>query len=163
MKINKYNQSEEYTMPTLKARQHTADHILSTILENKYKAKSKAMQFGPEFVRMVWECKTDLREKKDEFEKYVNEEIGKGREVKSYALPYSEAAKIADLSLIPKSVSKPTIYEIVGLNKIACAGPHVSNTKDIGKFDIVKIKRKGNDTYEIKYQVNDKIKSNKPS
>ncbi len=163
MKTNKYDQLKERTMPTLKARQHTADHILSTILENKYKAKSKAMQFGSEFVRMVWECKTDLREKKDEFEKYVNEEIGKGREVKCYALPYTEAAKIADLSLIPKSVSKPTIYEIVGLNKIACAGPHVSNTKEIGAFKILELKRKGMDTYEIKYQVNDEMEPNKPS
>jgi Ser-tRNA(Ala) deacylase AlaX len=33
---------------------------------------------------------------------------------------------------------------------MACVGPHINNTLEIGKFEILKIKKKGKDAYTIK-------------
>jgi len=137
----------------MKEKLHTADHILFTVLEKKFPVKTKAMQFSEDSCRVDYECETDLRLIKEELEKEVNEIIQEGHKINSYDLPRDEAAKICDVSLIPDSIKTIKIYEITDVNKIACGGPHVNNTKDVGKFEIIKIKKKGKNYYSIKYTV----------
>lgn len=137
----------------MKEKLHTSDHILFSILEKRFSAKTRAMQFSDDSCRVEYECEEDLRPLQEELEKEVNRIINEAREVVSYNLPREEAAKITDISLIPPSVKEITIYEIKGFNKLACAGPHVINTKDIGIFKIIKIKKKGKNYYAIRYTV----------
>lgn len=137
----------------MKEKLHTADHIVCTILETKYKIKTKGMEFGEDSCRMEFECETDLRPLKEEIEKDVNQVIEQDLDVISYTLPKQEAEKITDVSLIPADVTEVTIYEIKGFCKLACAGPHVKKTKEVGKFEIIKIKKKGSGKYSIKYTV----------
>lgn len=139
-------------MENIKARLHSADHILCTLLE-KYGAKTKAMEFKTDSVRITFECETDLREIKEEIENKVNEVISSGSEVINYKLPRNEAEKVADISMVPESVKEITIYEIKGFNKVACGGPHVDNTSEIGKFQIIKIKKKGKNIFSLNYAV----------
>lgn len=137
----------------MKEKLHTADHILFTLLENKYGAKTKAMGFGDNASRVDYECQTDLILLKNEIEKETNNVINRSLAVKFYELSREEAKKITDLSLVPESAKKIKIYEIVGYNRLACGGPHVKNTKEIGKFKILKIKKKGKNIYSIRYAV----------
>jgi Ser-tRNA(Ala) deacylase AlaX len=74
-------------------------------------------------------------------------------EVIYYNLERSKAKEIVDLSLVPESIKEIKIYEIVGFNKLACAGPHVKNTKEIGKFEILNIKKKKRNIFSIRFTV----------
>lgn len=141
------------TEEVIKSRLHTADHILFTVLDKKLKVKTKAMEFREDSCRVDYECETDLRELEEELEQEVNKVINEGRDVISYKLPREQAKEVVDLSLIPDSISEVEIYEIIGFNKLACGGPHVKNTKEIGRFEIIKIKKAGKDCYSIKYSV----------
>jgi Predicted metal-dependent hydrolases related to alanyl-tRNA synthetase HxxxH domain len=38
------------------------------------------------------------------------------------------------LERLPKSLTKVSIVEIDGIDKCACAGTHVKNTSEIGKY-----------------------------
>ena len=66
----------------------------------------------------------------------------------------NEANKLVDLSLVSASINRVTIYEIVGFNKLACSGPHVKNTREIGNFKILGIKKKGKNCFSINFAVN---------
>ena len=86
-------------------------------------------------------------------EKEVNDIVSGDHEVTFYKLPREKAAKITDLNLVPDSISEVGIYEIAGFNKLACVGPHVKNTKEVGEFNILKIKKSGKGCYSIKFTV----------
>lgn len=137
----------------MKEKLHTADHILYTILNSKYQAETRAMEFADDFSRVDYISKMDLISLKDEIENDVSKIIKKGLSVKSFDLPREEAKKITDLGLIPKSVKNVTIYEIESVNKLACQGPHVKNTSEIDQFKILKIKKNGKDIYSVRYTV----------
>lgn len=133
----------------MKSRLHTAEHILYTTLKNQCDVTSRALEFKESSFRVVYECTTDLRNTIEELQEKVNAEIQKGYRVNKYNLPRDEAKKITDISLIPESIINISIYEIEGFNKLACAGPHAKNTREIGVFKIVKIEKKGRNIYSI--------------
>jgi len=56
----------------IKNKLHTADHILFTILNKKFKVKTKAMEFYENSCRVVYECELDPRSFKKELENEVN-------------------------------------------------------------------------------------------
>lgn len=137
----------------MKASLHTAEHILYSILENKFDAQTKAMELSDDVGRAVYLCADNLGDYQEELETAVNQVISKNCPVINYLLSREAAGKIVDLSLVPESVEEIKIYEIVGFNKLACLGPHVSNTSEIGKFQILKIDKKGKDCFSIKFTV----------
>jgi len=63
----------------MKAKLHTADRILFTVLENKFKVKTKAMEFKDDVARI-------------------------NHNVISYKLFRDEAKKITDVCLVPESI-----------------------------------------------------------
>lgn len=132
---------------------HTADHVLYTILSSNYAATTEFMAFKDKICRVGYKCLKDLTLLKKEIEDKTNQLIQEGHRVVSYKMQRDEAEKIVDLSLVPKNIEEITIYEIEGVNKIACAGPHVENTSEIGKFVINKIKKIKNDIYSIQFHV----------
>lgn len=137
----------------MREKLHTADHILCTVLERDFGAKTKGMEFREKEARITFECIRDLREMRECLEERVNAVIGEERDVILYVLPPEKAKEIVDCSLLPEGVREVKIYEIVGFNKVACMGPHVKNTREIGRFRILKIEKKGRDAYSIFYTV----------
>ena len=137
----------------MKSQLHTTEHILFTTLMKKFSLKTKAMELRDDFCRVAYESDTDLRKFKSELENSVNEVIKKNLSVKSYVIDRSEASNIVGLELVPKNAQKIDVSEIIGFNKLACVGPHVDNTSKIGKFNIIKISKKGKNCYSIKFIV----------
>jgi len=138
---------------SFRERLHTADHVLCTILEKEFNATTRAMQVGEDSCRIDFTVLEDLRPHKERIEKEVNGVLQKGLNVVSYSLPREEAKDQADISFVPENVQDIGIYEIEGFNKTACAGPHVANTKEVGEFEILKIKKAGKDCFSVKYTV----------
>lgn len=137
----------------MKEKLHTAEHIFYTVLNDKFNVITKAMQLTDVSVRVVYQCTVDLRKYQDELEKEVNQIIMDDYKIINYTLHRTEAQKAVDLSLVPEDAKQVSIYEIVGFNKLACIGPHVKNTSEIGKFKILKIEKKGQNCYSIKFIV----------
>jgi len=137
----------------MKSSLHTAEHILFTILMERFSSKTKAMELQDDFCRVAYESNTDFRDFKESLEDDVNQVIKRNLSVKSYTLEREKAKNILGLELVPRSVNKINVSEIVGFNKVACVGPHVENTKEINKFRILKINKKGKNCYSIKFTV----------
>lgn len=137
----------------MKARLHTAEHILYTVINNRFRVQSKALQFNDSSARVVYKSDSDLREHQTNITDEVNKIIGKNLPIISYELSRTEAAQKVDLVFVPETQEQINIYEIVGFNKLACIGPHVTNTSEIGTFQILKIEKKGADTYSIQFTI----------
>ncbi|MEK6951410.1 MAG: alanine--tRNA ligase, partial [Nanoarchaeota archaeon] len=79
------------------------------------------------------------KEELSEVERIVNKKINEGLDVKMEEMRYKEAVKRGFRGVFegkyPEVVS---CYSIGGFSKEICSGPHVSNTKELGKFKIIK-------------------------
>ena len=73
-------------------------------------------------------------------ENFVNDTITKSIDVVRTELPYNEAVKGGAYGVFtPTSQDQiVSIYTIGDVDKQICGGPHVSNTKELGKFKILK-------------------------
>ncbi len=137
----------------MKGKLHTAEHILYEILLKRFNVESKATEFKENSCRVDYVCLEDLRKYKEEIEKEVNCEIKKDYEMISYSLPREKAAEVVDLRLVNPYFEEITVYELKGFGKLACGGPHVKHTTEIGVFKIFKIEKKGKDKYSIVFGV----------
>ena len=72
-------------------------------------------------------------------EETINDWIKKDIVVKMDEMTISEAKKAGAIGLFEYS-GKVSVYSIGKISKEICTGPHVKNTKEIGKFEIVKEK-----------------------
>ena len=72
-------------------------------------------------------------------ENIVNEKIKEGIEVKKEEMTPEEAKKKGAMGLFEQKYGeKVSVYSIGNYSKEICAGPHVKNTRELGKFEIIK-------------------------
>ncbi|MDD4199002.1 MAG: hypothetical protein PHZ12_06330 [Paludibacter sp.] len=119
---------------------HTAEHILNQTMVRMFgcnrsmnahieKKKSKCDYKLPE---------SPTEEQVIEIQKKVNEIIDRHLPVYVELMSRQEAAKIADLSKLPAEASDTLrIIRIGDYDACACVGQHVSNTSEIGTFQII--------------------------
>ncbi len=132
-------------------RLHTALHVLSQVVFAEYGAQvtganiaddgQKArMDFALEGKRIA-----DLLE---DLECATNALLAKAAPVKTYELPRAEAFQIPDLirshiNLLPESITRVRIVEIVAIDLQADGGTHVSSTDQVGAVKIIGGSNKG--------------------
>ncbi|MBN2067092.1 MAG: alanine--tRNA ligase [Candidatus Diapherotrites archaeon] len=124
-------------------RMHTATHLLHAALRKVLgeHVQQKGSNITPERLRFDFSNPEKVtKEQLEKVEKLVNDAIGKGIAVKREEMSLEEARKkgalaFFDSKYVPEKVS---VYTIEGVSKEVCAGPHVKNTKAIGKFRIKK-------------------------
>jgi alanyl-tRNA synthetase len=124
-------------------RMHTATHLLHAALRKVLgtHVQQKGSNITPERLRFDFSHPEKVTEEQlRKVEKLVNESIAKGIAVKRDEMKLDEARKQGALAFfeskyVPEKVS---VYSIGEVSKEVCAGPHVQNTKEIGKFRIVK-------------------------
>jgi len=122
---------------------HTATHLLNQALREVLgkDVKQKGSNITQERLRFDFNFSRKLTQKEiKEIEKLVNSQISKGLKVSSEEMPLKKALASSKIQAefgakYPKVVS---IYSIGNFSKEICTGPHVKNTKDIGKFKIIK-------------------------
>lgn len=119
---------------------HTAEHILNQTMVRMFgcsrsvnahieKKKSKCDYFLNE---------SPTQEQITEIARKVNEVIGMNLTVNEELMSRAEAAEIADLSKLPEDASESLrIIRVGDYDACACIGQHVSNTSEIGKFEII--------------------------
>ena len=131
-------------------RLHTATHMLDETLRRVLKddgIKQKGSNITPERTRYDFNFPRKLEDKEiKEVEDLVNEKIAAALEVKREEMPLKRAiesgAGYLASAKYPEVVSVYTILdkkEKKGyFSKEVCAGPHVTNTKELKRFKIIK-------------------------
>ena len=141
-------------------RTHTALHVLCGVIWNRWGVPVTGGNMEPLSARMDFEFDPLPEGFGQEVEKLVNDELRAARPIQVTFIPRAEAVLDADLirtkvSLIPESVSEIRVVDIVGLDKQADGGTHVSTTDEVGRLAVLKTESKGKGNKRIRIQVED--------
>ena len=123
-------------------RYHTATHMLHKALKEILGLGVQQMgsNITPERMRFDFSFPRKLSE--DEIKKIqdlVNKEIKRGLQVSCEEMPYEKAVKSGVLSYFRERYPPIVkVYRIGDFSREICTGPHVKNTKEMGKFKIIK-------------------------
>jgi len=122
---------------------HTANHLLLSALRKVLKDKNiiqKGSNITPERLRFDFSFPRKLTDEEiKKVEGLVNEQIKKELPVIRKEMSPTEAKKKGAMGIFDKKYGeKVSVYAIGRFSKEICAGPHVKNTKELGKFKIVK-------------------------
>jgi len=122
---------------------HTATHLLGEALRkvlNDPEIKQKGSNINPERLRYDFNFDRKLTKKEIKaIEDEVNKQIETGLEVKKEELPLQKALDSgAQAEFGAKYPEKVSVYSVGNYSKEICMGPHVDNTKNLGKFRIIK-------------------------
>jgi len=124
-------------------KMHTATHLLNEALRRILKKEDivqKGSNITQERLRFDFNFGRKLTEQEiADAEKTVNDQIVRALPVKRQEMTVKEAkAKGAQAEFEHKYGDRVSVYSIGDFSVEICGGPHVSNTKEIGRFKIVK-------------------------
>ena len=126
----------------VETKYHTATHLLNAALKLVVgpDVHQKGSNITDERMRFDFSCDHKLTdEEKQRAEELVNEWINEGLDVVVEEMPKEEAIKSgAECMFIEKYPDIVTVYSIGTVSKELCGGPHVNNTRELGKFKIKK-------------------------
>ena len=126
----------------METKYHTATHLLNAALKvviNK-DVHQRGSNITPDRMRFDFSCDHKLTdEEKKDVEELVNKWIEQGLDVTIKEMSKEEAVNSgAECMFIEKYPDIVTVYYIGDVSKEVCGGPHVKNTKELGKFKIKK-------------------------
>ncbi|MEA3378031.1 MAG: alanyl-tRNA editing protein AlaXM [Nanoarchaeota archaeon] len=128
-------------------RYHTAAHILSAVVHKETGAKISGNQITPEKARIDFNLEKFDRDKIERYANQTNEIISQNLPIDIEEMTREKAFKIPAIvklkMLLPESIKQIRVVTISGIDQQACAGTHVSNTKEIGPIEVIKAENKG--------------------
>ena len=126
----------------IETRYHTATHLLNAALKITVSpdVHQRGSNINEERMRFDFNCDHKLTEEEiknteDLVNKWINEDLTVTREEMSKEDAIKSGAECMFIEKYPDMV---TVYSIGDVSKELCGGPHVSHTKEIGKFKITK-------------------------
>ncbi|MCD6522927.1 MAG: alanyl-tRNA editing protein [Candidatus Diapherotrites archaeon] len=140
-------------------RMHTAQHLVSAIVLDRYGAETKGNQIHADYSRIDFSLDKITQEMVDEITRLFNDYVDKSIPVKIYFTNREEVIKTIDerrrnlFNRVPSFVKEIRVVEIVGVDKCPCAGTHVSNTNEIGHIKIKDVVSKGKGITRIVYEL----------
>lgn len=139
-------------------RMHTAQHIVSGVVYDLYKARTVGNQIYHDRSRIDFAPIKFTDEMIAEVEKRCNDIFASGAKVEILVQPRSEIeknidAQRANLDLLPKSVQELRVVKIGEFDVCPCAGTHVRSLSEVGKMRITKRENKGKDRERITYEL----------
>jgi len=122
---------------------HTATHLLASALRQVLKKPDlhqRGSNITPERLRFDFNFDRKLtNEELKQIEELVNKKIKEKLQVKCEEMPVEQAKKEKAQGIFEnKYGDKVSVYSIGNFSKEICAGPHVKNTSELGKFKILK-------------------------
>jgi misacylated tRNA(Ala) deacylase len=141
-------------------RTHSALHVLCGVIWNEWATAVTGGNMEPLSARMDFEFDPLPEGFGARVEELVNTEIAADRPIEVSFLPRDAAIEDADLirtkvNMIPESVREIRVVDIVGLDKQADGGTHVTSTGEIGRFEVVKTESKGKGNKRLRIRVLD--------
>ena len=139
-------------------RHHTAQHLLSRVLIDEFDAGTEGNQVYADGARI--DCEQDRFSDADlqRIEARVNELIDEERPVSWFELDREEAEERLDpertrIELLPDSITELRIVEIEDFDRTACAGTHVANTGECGRFELTGRESKGGGAERLRFEL----------
>jgi len=121
---------------------HTATHLLNQALREVLgnHVQQRGSNITPERLRFDFSHPRKMtKEEIKRVEELVNEKINEALPVKREEMSLEQAKKQGAIGLFDRKYGeRVSVYTIGNFSKEICAGPHVANTKELGKFKIVK-------------------------
>ncbi len=124
---------------------HTATHLLNQALKqvlNDHNIHQQGSNITPERLRFDFNFPRKLTsEELKKIENLVNEKINQAMPVECDEMSIEQAKKTGAEGIFGdkyKDLEKLKVYSVGDFSKEICAGPHVDNTKQLGKFKIIK-------------------------
>ncbi len=142
-------------------RLHTATHLLQSALREVLGEHVEQMgsDITPERLRFDFSHPEAVtKEELDKVEKWVNDKIEGGLTVSREEMPYEKAVDSGALAFFKAKYPRKVFVYAVGpdpVSKEICAGPHVENTKELGRFEITKEESVGAGMRRIKAVLKD--------
>jgi misacylated tRNA(Ala) deacylase len=142
------------------SRTHTALHVLCGVIWNTYGVPVTGGDMQPLAARMDFAFDPLPDGFAATIEEAVNVELAAARPVVVSFLPRSEAVLDEALirtkvNMVPESVPEIRVVDIVGLDKQADGGTHVSSTDQVGRIRVVKTESKGKGNKRIRIELVD--------
>jgi misacylated tRNA(Ala) deacylase len=138
-------------------RHHTALHVLSAVIWERFEAKVTGGRMRADGARMDFSFPGEwTADVVGEIERLTNEALARERDVRVYELPREEALQNPDLirtqiNLVPERVKTFRIVEIEGIDTQADGGTHVANTREVGTLEVTGHKSKGRQNKRIEF------------
>jgi misacylated tRNA(Ala) deacylase len=141
-------------------RTHTALHILCGVIWAEYQIPVTGGNMDPGKGRLDFPFESMSAELGQQVERRINEEIARAREIVVQFLGRSEADLDESLirtaaNLIPREIDPLRVIDIVGLDRQADGGTHVTNTADVGSVAVTGTESKGKGNKRIRLEVRD--------
>ncbi|RNL84751.1 alanyl-tRNA editing protein [Halostreptopolyspora alba] len=139
-------------------RTHTALHILCGVIWTEYQIAVTGGNMEPGKGRLDFPLEGISTELGQRVERRINEEIDRAREVVVDFMGRSEADLDPALirtaaNLIPREIDPLRVIDIVGLDKQADGGTHVTSTADVGRVAVTGTSSKGKGNKRIRLEV----------
>jgi len=139
-------------------RMHTAQHIVSGVVYDLYKARTVGNQLYNDRSRIDFAPVKFTDEMIAEVERRCNEIFATGAKVdicmeSRAAVEKDVDSQRANLDLLPKSVQELRVVKVEKFDVCPCAGTHVRSLAEVGKIRIVKKENKGKDRERIIYEM----------
>jgi misacylated tRNA(Ala) deacylase len=139
-------------------RTHTALHVLCGVIWTDYRVAVTGGNMEPGEGRLDFELDGMSSGFGQVIEQRVNEEIGRGLDIRVGFVGRAEADADAALvrtkaTLVPRIVDPLRVVDIVGLDRQADGGTHVANTSEVGHVQVVKTESKGRNNKRIRIRL----------
>lgn len=141
-------------------RTHTALHILCGVIWADYRVAVTGGNMEPGEGRLDFPLDAMSTELGQWAQRRINEEIARAHEiivafVDRTEADHDEALIRTKANLIPASINPLRVIDIVGLDKQADGGTHVTSTAEVGRVEVTKTESKGKDNKRIRIAVRD--------
>jgi len=137
-------------------RMHTAQHIVSGVAYDLWKARTVGNQLYHDRSRIDFAPVKFTDEMVAELETRVNDILASGAAVEIVNMADLERdvdAQRANLDLLPKSVQELRVVKVAQFDTCPCAGTHVRSLAEVGRIKVVKRENKGKDRERITYEL----------
>ena len=141
-------------------RMHTAQHVISAIVKDRYGADTVGNQLYPNKARMDFSPLTKQEFEPMEIARRFNEIIKKGLELtirfeERGALLSDTRVRVA-LDRLPPHITNLRVVEIESYDICPCAGTHVKSLEELSPIEITRAKSKGRGRIRVEYWFSEK-------
>jgi len=139
-------------------RTHTSMHALCGVIWNRFQSPVTGGNMQPGAGRLDFDLPNWTADQVPIIEAELNAELDRQRDVKISFLPRNAADEDPSLirtkvNLLPKGIQEVRVIDIVGLDRQADGGTHVSDTGQVGRITIPKAENKGRGFRRIRIQL----------
>jgi len=139
-------------------RTHTSMHALCGVIWNRFQSPVTGGNMQPGAGRLDFDLPNWTADQVPIIEAELNAELDRQRDVEISFLPRNAADEDPSLirtkvNLLPKGIQEVRVIDIVGLDRQADGGTHVSDTGQVGRITIPKAENKGRGFRRIRIQL----------